>query len=70
MRGQVGTASSKQNKRPNEVIRRSNKIREYKYAFPECLQSYIVHVKNVGANDNCGYRVIASTLSLGEHYWP
>ena len=48
-----------------------NKIGEYKFAFPECLQPYIVHhVKDVGANGNCGYQAIASTLGMGEHDWP
>ena len=65
MRKQVGTTSSKHKKRPNEVMRRSDKTIEYKYAFPKCLQPYIVHVKDVGTNGNCGYWAIASTLSMG-----
>ena len=28
------------------------------------------HVKDVGANGNCGYQAIASTLGMGEHDWP
>ena len=64
MRRQVGT-TSKQIKRPKEVMRWSNKIAEYKYAFLKCLQPYVVHVKDVGTNGNCGCWAIACTLGMG-----
>lgn len=39
-------------------------------SFPEGLQPYIMHVKDVAADGNCGFRVIASAMGMGEEGWP
>jgi len=33
------------------------------------MHLWIVHVKDVHADDNCGYRAVASLLNFGETGW-
>ena len=35
------------------------------FLFLKCLQPYVVHVKDVGTNGNCGCWAIACTLGMG-----
>ena len=37
--------------------------------FHPCMQNFIENIVDVKANGNCGYRVIAALLGLGEDSW-
>ena len=56
----------KTKEKAKDAIRTSDLI----FAFAEYLQPYIVHVKDVVAYNNCGYRAIAFALGIGEDGWP
>ncbi|XP_052289406.1 uncharacterized protein LOC127899726 [Citrus sinensis] len=38
-------------------------------SFPQGLRPYIHHVKDVAADGNCGFRVVADLIGLGEDNW-
>ncbi|CAL8994390.1 unnamed protein product [Prunus brigantina] len=42
---------------------------EFVDVFPQALRSYIHHVKDVAADEHCGYRAIAALLGYGKDGW-
>jgi len=37
--------------------------------FPEPMRPFIFHVKDVQADENCGFRAVADMLDFGEDRW-
>ena len=37
--------------------------------FPQGVRPFILHVKDVESDENCGYRVIGGLVDLGEWEW-
>lgn len=57
----------KTKEKAKDAIRQSRRTSDLIFAFAE---SSIVHVKDVVAYNNCGYRAIAFALGIGEDGWP
>ena len=53
-----------------KVIRTRNmKPVSYIDTLPSGLRPYILHVRDVIADGNCGFRAIAELMGLGEDSW-
>ena len=57
-------------RRSKEVIKGSRGSSDHISIFLKCFQLYIMHVKDEGAYDNYGFRIIASIIGMGEDGQP
>jgi len=49
---------------------RSSLRLDYLTQFPGLMRPFIIHMKDVQTDENCGFQTIADMLGFGEDGWP